>query len=299
MEWGHNEFHKGSHRIDMNLPWSSLLKELYRIPYSSGLTAYGQMYEYGTAMTWVVFPLALVGGVILVLVLLRGLTGALLGRSTWRPEPGTWTLLGVTLTLGAIVKFSPALWSARYQIAGAGLASTIVAWWCGRSRRRSFGGNVAGAVTVLAIISFFWTTPRSWLRLSEALRFLRVPYPEREVTPAREIGPELPLWNGSAVTREVGLMREQELGPGAVLVFSEDYGSYMSLFWNNRFSNRVVYVPQTADFARAAHELDATWVYCSSADATCQARVSAPRSGWSRIGPLDVENRGIVYRRSP
>jgi hypothetical protein len=297
VEWGSAQFDKGTNRIDMNLPLDVLLRDLYRIPYSVPRTYYGQTYEYGLGVAWVALPLALVAVLGLGGGLVRHLLGRVFVRCPWHMAPETRNLLPLAATLVVMLYFSPALWSARYQVAAVGLALPLVAWLTGRIRACAFGQGVVGCLVVMGVIGIGWETPRYWLRWSEAAAFARIPFPEREVTPAMAIGPDLPIWNGSPATTRVGLARETELGPGQVLVFPDDYGAYLALFWNNQFSNRAVYVPWTPDFLKQAEALEATWIYCATADVECRKAASLPSSGWVELGPLDVENRGSVFRR--
>lgn len=297
VEWGTNQFDRGTGRIDMNLPLSDLLEALYKIPYSYQLPQYDQMWEYGIGMTWVVFPLAVAATAALCFVLARDVAGRLLGIPGWRAAPDTFNLVPLAATLAAIVRASPALWGARYQIAAAGLALVMIGWVAGRRGFQGFGEGVAGALTAMSFVSFYWETPRTWLKWSEAKALARIPYPRREVTPAPAIAPGLEIWNGSPVTLDVGLAREKQLGPGAVLAFPDAYGVYMALFWNNTFSNRAVYVPSGPGYLDRLAQAGATWAYCATGDPTC-ADLSRPDSGWELVGRLDVENHGSVYRRT-
>jgi hypothetical protein len=140
-------------------------------------------------------------------------------------------------------------------------------------------------------------TPRTWLWWSEAKAFAKIPYPRREFTQASTISPTLEIWNGSPVTTDVGLAREKELGPGKVLAFSDDFGTYMALFWNNTFSNRALYIPSGPDYLERLRTSPATWAYCATGDPSCFP-LSRPGSGWELVGRLDIENRGAVYRRA-
>jgi len=71
----------------------------------------------------------------------------------------------------------------------------------------------------------------------------------------------------------------------------------MALFWNNDFSNRVVYVPDSEDWLGDVEKTNAIWTYCPNSFGLCKPLV-APDSGWEAIGPLDVQNLGNVFRRT-
>jgi hypothetical protein len=287
----------GALRFDMNISFSDLLQALYSIPYTGAQSPYNQMYEYGIGVVWVVFPIAVIACAALCFALVRDLFGLLLRVPEWRAAPETRNIAPLVVTLAAMVRYSPALWGARYQLAAMGLTLVLVAWAAGRRGFGAFGQEVAGALVAMAFVSFFWMTPRSWLWWSEAASYAKIPFPAREVTPASEISPTLPEWNGSPVTKAAGLAREKELAPGALLVFPDNYGIYMALFWNNEFSNRVVYVRESDDFLGQAMKTPAVWAYCATGDPLCGV-LSAADSGWAPVGPLDVENRGTVFRRT-
>jgi hypothetical protein len=255
------------------------------------------MWEYGLAMTWVVLPLTVLGLGALCLAIARDVAGRLQGVKEWQMSTETWSVIPLALMFVACVRTSPVLWIPRYQIAVMGLALTTVAWLVGRPALRGLGEGIAGALTAMTIVSFFWMTPRTWLWPSEAAAFARIPYPSREFTPASTISPKLEKWNASPVTLDVGLAREKELGPGSVLAFSEDFGVYMALFWNNTYSNRAVYIAPGPDYLERLRNSDATWAYCASGDPACSS-LGQPNSGWELVGRLDVENRGSVYRRA-
>jgi hypothetical protein len=287
----------GSLRFDINLPLSDLLEGLYGIPYSGVLSPYNQMFEYGIGVVWLVVPIAVVACVAVCVALVRDLFGLVLRVPEWRAAPETRNIAPLVVTLAAMIHFSPALWGPRYQVAAMGLALVLIAWAAGRRGFGVFGRECAGALVTMGIVSFFWMTPRTWLWWSEARAYAKIPFPTREVTPAAEISPTLPIWNGSPVTKVAGLAREKEQAPGAVFAFPSNYGSYMALFWNNEYSNRVVYVPEFEDFLGDVMKSNALWAYCAAGDPVCGV-LAAPNSGWAQVGPLDVEGHGTVFRRT-
>jgi hypothetical protein len=297
VEWGANQFERGESRIDVNLPRWDFLEALYRIPYSLSLPRFDQMWEYGIGVTWVVVPLAGLSLVALAAAVARDIAGHVARQPDWKVASETKTLVPVALTLVCILEFSPALWSARYQIAAMALALAMVAWLTRRRIFRGVGEGIAGALAAMSIVSFFWMTPRTWLWWSEAMAFARIPYPEREFTPASAISPKLEAWNGSPVTMEAGLAREKELTRGTVLAFSDDFGTYMALFWNNAFSNQALYIPAGPNYLQRLAKSSATWAYCATGDPNCRS-LSSPESGWELVGRLDLEGHGSVYRRA-
>src|SRR5262249_33218863 len=159
---------------------------------------------YGLGVVWIGFPIAVLAALVWVCLLGRHLMGLALRQPSWRADPATLNLVPLAVTLAALIKFSPALWGARYQIAAVGLMFTFVAWAAGRRGFEAFGQGIAGGLTAMAFVSFFWMTPRSWLTWSETVALAKLPYPLREVTPAADILPTMPGQLGSPVTSVAG-----------------------------------------------------------------------------------------------
>jgi hypothetical protein len=295
VEWGAGKYAAGNQRIDMNLPLEEFLEDLLSIPWKKDRSFYGQTFDYGFVVGWLLLPISLIG---LVAVGIASF-GSLLHRfGIWTPvraKPETPNVL--LLVLPAIVIFytSPALWGPRYLIAAVGLFMALVAWVGGRRGFDRLGETAVSATLLCAFIMLFWQPRRWWYTPAEAVKLARTPYPEREVLPASGISPRTDLGRGAAITREAGLAREKELGPGSLLLFGDNYGGFPALFWNNDFSNRVQYVP-TAELLEKAKELDATWVYCAYGDPN-RGALSAPGSGFEEITVFNVENWGTVFRR--
>jgi hypothetical protein len=154
------------------------------------------------------------------------------------------------------------------------------------------------AFTLMAnFIMLFWIEPRWWITPSELVTFMKLKYPEREVTPAAMISPKLWLARGSPITHDAGMLREKTVGAGAVVAFSDNYGNFMPMLWNNDFSNRVVWVPSGPDWLKRVEATGAMWAQCAYGDSTC-AQLSAKDSGWTEIGPLNPERWTAVYRRT-
>ncbi len=296
VEWGAGSYDSGESRIDMNEPFDTLLEDLYRIPYAMNRGHMTQAYEYGIAITSVVIPVTFVVVFLLALTPFRDLFARLVRRPVWRASDGTRNAALLAVGLLPMLYFSPALWGARYQIASVGVALGLVGWAAGRNE--GFGQSLAGAIGIMSIVSFFWTEPRCWLRWEEAKAFAAIPYPEREVTQATTVSPTLDMKVGSAIMKDVGVLREKQVGPGAVLAFPSAYGVFLALFWNNDFSNKVVWVPEGPDYLDRVAATGATWTYCGLGDPTCYKALKDKDSGWAEVGILNVERWGAVFRRT-
>ena len=279
--------------LDMNIPLRDLLGALYSVPYSvTTLGRKGQLYEFGFAATWIVF---LVGGLALLLVLflsIRDWLGRHRDVEAWRCPEAVNALL---VALPAIVEIwtSPALWGARYHLATVAALTCLIAFWSGRRRWYGFGAGLAAAACVTSIIAFIWVRPR-WLWLpSELVALAKIPYPEREVTPASAISTDITIAAGSAITRESGLARER-LKPGDIVAI-DDYVQYPALLWNNAHTDKLVYVPSGDGFFERVSKTGAKMIYCRPSDPGCDK--FTPENGWRDLGPYNVENWGKLFER--
>lgn len=297
VEWGAGKYAAGNQRIDMNLPLGQFLGDLLAIPYSKTGSYVYQTFDYGFAVGWCVLPLAIIALVAITCAVVASWMFGLTRWSTWRAAPETTNALLVSLPAIAILETSPALWSARYNIAAVGIMMVLVAWLGGRKRFGRLGEGAVVFSALAGVVMFFWVKPRWIFTPTELSRLAHVPYPAREVTPVRDFaGEDVYLARGSAITRDVGLAREAEIGDGDVVAFDETYGGFPALFWNNRYSNRVVYLPDASTFVSDAEKLGAKWIYCSYSDWNL-GRLREKDSGWQEIGTLNVEGWGAMFRR--
>ena len=284
-------------KIDMNLPLPEFLEDLYALPYTTKMgTVYYQTYDYGFGLGYVILPLAILALTAIVTSVVVSWTFRVTRWSPWRCAPETENALLVALPGLAILYTSPALWSARYNVAAVAGMMALIAWLAARKGFARLGVSAVSAALVAAIIMFVWT-PR-WIYFpSELAALARIPYPQREATPQSVISPKLHLARGSAITSDVGVAREREVGADALVLFDDAYGGFPALFWNNRYSNRVLYVPTEKLFDEAERQ-NATWVYVTWGDPNIYS-LRAPESGWQQVGTFNVEGWGATFRRPP
>lgn len=279
---------------DMNLPPKDLFDALVTVPYSvRSLGPKGQLYDFGFAVTWVVLPLGFLASLAVMVACVRTWIGRIFRVDRWVSDDAENALMVLAPTVAGIY-LSPALWGARYHIAHVGLLAAMIAWVGGRARWTRFAEDASVVASVASIAVFFWTTPRWWYLPSEMKKLMTIPYPEREVTPAADISIDLGKASGSAITKEVGLKRETTIGPGAIVAF-DDQEQFPALYWNNDFSNRIVYVPGGSGFTSRVHATGAIWFYCRYGDPYCE---ELKQNGWKDVGPLNVEGFGAIIRRA-
>jgi hypothetical protein len=284
--------------LDMNMPVKDFLETVISVPYSvTGLGPKGQLYDYGLAVSLIVFPLSAFALVGIVYLCARDLVGRLFRVRAWR-DPGAHNALLVALPVVAQVWMSPALWSSRYHIANVAALGCLVAFWGGRPRWSVFGEGAVAAAAIASLMAFWWVKPRWWWLPSELVKLAAVPYPEREVTPAATISKDVDRHSGSAMTTEVGLDREK-LKPGEIAVCG-DNGQFPALLWNNKFTNKVIYVPGGPGYFERANAIGARWVYCRNGDPECatfNAATAGPKPAWKDVGVYNTEGWGHIFRR--
>jgi hypothetical protein len=278
--------------VNLNEPFSQLLDQWYARPWSVNSVMYEQAAEYGIGVTWVIFPLGVFAFfACLATAIRRGLHRRLERAQGTRdtPAPAGAPPLPIALILAGMVAGSPALWTARYHIAGVAMLAGLIAWMTGPPKRERLGESAVSAVLLMSIMMFWWTPPpRWWFTPEQLLKLAQVSPVEREVDRAL----------GAPTVREPGLARERELGPGTLLVFSDRYSGFPSIFWNRSFSNRVLYLRMGPDFLARAARAGASWIFVLEPGIIAQAR--APGSGWQEVGPLNgINGGGLAFRRIP
>jgi hypothetical protein len=278
--------------VNLNEPFSELLEQWYARPWSVNAHMYEQAADYGIGVTWIIFPLGVFAfGACLITAIRLGLQRRFeraQGRRT-TPAPEERPPLPIALIVAGMVAGSPALWTARYHIAGVAMLTGLIAWLTGRPGRERLGESAAAAVLLMSIMMFWWTPPpRWWFTPSQLVTLAKASPVEREVD--RDLG--------APTVRGPGLARERELGPGTLLVFSDRYSGYPSIFWNREFSNRILYLRMGPDFLARAARAGATWIFVLEPGIQAQAR--APGSGWEEVGPLNgINGGGLAFRRVP
>lgn len=270
--------------VNLNEPFLRLMDHLFALPWSVTGMYFDQAVDYGIGITWVAMPL---GALAFVACFVMGVRRHL-------DHPGALEQaappVAIAVILAAMVAGSPALWGPRYHVPAVGLLVTLICWLTARPAWKRLA-EPALAIVLLTSVMMFWWTPlqRRWFFTPDRLvKLIETPPLERELS--HELGAPTILATAEA--------RERELKPGTLLVFNEQYEGFPSLFWNNTFSNRVLYMKSGADFLVRAAKAGATWVFLDDRDP--QAKVArTPGSGWQEVGVLNAIRGGSAYRRLP
>jgi len=287
----HEASERGRSGADINEDWSQFFTDAFSAPYS---WHYGEVHDYGFAVPWLIWPLASIAIIVIVALVVRGWFGHLFRIPSWRPSRETATAALIALTLVALVVFSPARWAARYHIGTTAMFMAVCAWVSGSHGYRRLSEGIVACAIIGEIAANYWESQRWWTWPSELATLIEIPYPEREMTPATAFTTAF-FTNGACVTADVGVARERELGKGDVLAYDDAYGNFVAILWNDKFSNRIEWVPEGPDFLENAKAIHAKWIYLTHTDESV-AKIRASGE-WEEVGVMNVENWGSAWRR--
>jgi hypothetical protein len=204
-------------------------------------------------------------------------------------DRATWSLLLVSLAISLTWPISPQKWFARYNIQiVAGLA--FVAAWSGSRRWTRRASDALAAIAIgTSLVMLYWADPGWSITIDSARKLARM-------TPA-----ERASWEsvGYSFETKAAAAREEELGPGDVAAFTDEY-SFPSLLWNEKFSNSVVYVQSGAgdSFLSRLDSVGAKWVATMSGMPDYRTLKSHP-TRWQEVGFLSRVPPWIAFRRVP
>ncbi len=274
-------------RVNANVDPGDLYEKIIALPWTNTWGDHSwQIADYGPGVSWFALPVGLVVCLVVVLVLLRDLVWRLRKRPVSGPR-ATRTRLAALLAVPTLLAFaaSPAVYIGRYHTALVGLVFGLLAWVGSHSRFRRFSEGLPLMLQLTAIMMTLWTPAarRYWLTTDQMKELWRTPYPEREV--AERLG--------APIHEATGLAREREIHAGDVVGF--DGMHFVSLLWNNQYSNRVTWLGAERDPLGKAEALGMKWVYAGNGTVLQRQVAGNPR--WATVGPLEAERFGVVYRR--
>lgn len=275
-------------RVNANVGPGDLFDKIVAMPWTNTWGDHSwQIADYGPGVSWVLWPVGTLVALVVPFVVLRDLVWKRLRKKPIDEARASRTRLATMLALPTIVAFaaSPALYIGRYHTAMIGLLFALVAWVSSHRRFRRFAEGVPLMLQVTAIMMTLWTPPvrRYWLTWDQLKSIVVTPYPEREL--AQRFG--------AGVNEPVGWAREREIRAGDRVGF--DGIAFVSLLWNDRYSNEVRWLGDSDDPLAKADQLGIKWVYAGNGT-RLQAQVLTSPS-WVAVGPLEAERFGTVYRR--
>jgi hypothetical protein len=278
----HLHFPGNLHLNDLERPWSQTFHEAYS-SYTPGHDfADTLVHSHGLAIPWVVLPMAAIALPFAIAVALRGLFNKTL-------DARTNNLLLVALPMLATLPLSPAPWSLRYNVHVAAVLTLVAAWAAARLRTQLLGEGAAAVTIVSGIMMLAWADPGWSLTYRQATDLAEMPAPERATY----------NWLWHTVPTATAVARERELGPNDVVIFTDQY-TFPSILWNERYSNRVVYVPfnSTEDFLARAAAVNAKWATAPAGTPEFQALHDASKD-WEEVGQISITRAWTAFRRRP
>ena len=275
--------------MDWNRPIKSVYAETATAPTPGKDYADTRSYGYGLAVPFMLVPLA---AVLLVALVVSGARRGF--RRLVLRSPGDEgdrriayaVLLVAVIAYGAAV--SPALWQARYNIHVVAGMFLLVAWASGLPRGRRLGEGVASFAIVAFLINLWWAQPGWGFTVESALDFAKLPADERALHAAY----------GWSIADQVAEARERELGPGAVVAFTDDC-TFPGPLWNEHYTNRLEFVPAAlgANGALARiEELHARW-FVVGPESALYAVIRAHPERWQEIGLASRGFATTAFRR--
>ena len=141
-------------------------------------------------------------------------------------------LLLLVLPILATLPFSPAAWALRYNVHVAAALVLLAVWVGGLPRMRLFDEGASATMIMTSIMMIYWADPGWGISYEEGKQLAAMSPADRATF----------NWKWHTVTTEAAKAREKELGPGDVTVFTEG-NTFPSVLWNERYTNRVVYIP--------------------------------------------------------
>src|SRR5262249_19559983 len=138
-------------------------------------------------------------------------------------DPRTTNLLLVALPMLVTLPLSPAPWALRYNVHIAAVLTLIAAWAGGWARMRRFGEGAAATTIVTGIMMLWWADPGWEITYDQQKELFAMNPAERAAYG----------WVWHTVPSATAAARDRELGPGDVILFTDEY-TFPSVLWNER-----------------------------------------------------------------
>ena len=277
-------------------PFKEMYATMASLPIPGHDYADTRLYGYGIAVPFLLLPLDAVLAPLLAFaggrwVLRRLVAQPNIVHSFGQRSRDTRTLCAIVLAsiFFAMAYVSPGLWVTRYNIHLVAGLLFLVAWATGYARAPRLGDGVASVAIITSLASLWWAQPGWGFDIPSALEFANLPPARRATHAAAE-------WS---IDDPVAEARERELGPGAVVAFTDDV-VFPGHLWNEHYSNRLVYVPGELGAQGALDRLEqihARW-FTVGPQSELYATIRAHPERWQEIGrACRTLNPPIAFRR--
>ncbi len=272
--------------VSANAPWLDTLAAFF-LPAEPGRDfADIRRGGFGLAVAWLLVPLALTGVGLATRTMGAPARGrpAIVARARARH---LWLLL--TLVLPSVV-LSPALWSARYHLAAVSVLVAAAAFALRAATMARLSVWLVGGMLVLQVAAMTrfspplgGASPRALLTAMGDRALDRATHPPAE-------------WS---IEPHVARARELELEAGVAVAFGPGV-SFPSLLYNERFDNRLVYLPDDAPrtIALRLEDARARWIVAAPAE-PLYAFASARPLEWELVGLISRGAPNYAFRRKP
>jgi hypothetical protein len=267
-------------QVAPDLPFREFLSRAYEHP--AGGVHDIIVRGYGLAIPWVVVPFGALALLVCAVVVGRGFARGARDRTSEN-------LALVALVLLLPLCATPSLSNARYNVQAVVAAALGIIWAGERWSLERFQEGALASSVVLSLTSFVWSGYLWGLGLTFADIGALVHHSKLERAALNFSTFQMPA--------NVAALREAELGPGDVAVFTRDL-TFIGVLWNDQFSNRVVYLPPQAAGASLLAELQsrhARWV--AVGEKTAARRTLERSSEYEIVGTAAAQDRTVVFRR--
>lgn len=263
------------------MPLRDLLRAKYHLP--TGTIADIISRDYGMGVPWVVAPLFFVASAVLAIQAAR----ARLQKTPDRPAENA-LLLAFLCVLFA--KLPPGISVARYNIHVIALAMAVLA---AATEKLRFGVTIQRTLVVstlaLSLVAWGYIGFLGGLDITPSgiAKLLFAPATDR-------------AWMNFAafqMPRKTARLREQELGPGDLVVFTQDE-LFIGVLWNDRFDNRVEYMPfdEAESFLTRLEARCAKWALAGKTSGA-RAALEAHPEEWQSVGVAVRQTGTVMFRR--
>lgn len=270
---------QGPGPLPTNHDFHALMHDLFTPPTPDNEWPDTKTNGYGNGPPFIVFPGALVACALLLFQWLKA------AYRRQKPSPELVNISWFVVLTAGMLAISPNWTWGRFNLNIVLGVFALFAWFLNHERRGSLGEGAVAALLFASFLTLVWSRPAWNVTPAQARQLWRMSPEERATV-------QLVAF---MIPKRAAAAREAELGEGD-LVFVNWGLDFMSMAWNERFSNRVRLIdPDNAPAALAQIEnLRPKWIIVDPATPLGQAIVS-DRTHWKRVGKVREDH--TAFRR--